>query len=58
MGIIEQLRQRGAYSADIRRMVEEGMIFQMDADGKRVPMVEHVPDAEPVAAGEAVEAAS
>lgn len=57
MNIIEQLHRRGAYNADIRRMVEAGVIFQMDVDGNRVALVDGVPDAELVAMAEKAEAA-
>lgn len=37
MTIIEQLEKRGVYRGELRRYIEAGIVFQLDAKGNRVP---------------------
>ncbi|MCD8141152.1 MAG: hypothetical protein LUE17_15520 [Planctomycetaceae bacterium] len=65
MSIIDILRRRGRYQGELRRRIEDGTIFQIDAEGRRVTLRDTVgvdtnsEDAVPASAGDvAVEVAS
>lgn len=38
MGIVEILQRRDAFHGALRQLIERGVVFQLDAAGRRVPV--------------------